>query len=396
MDLKDFTDLGNEIGRCVNDAIYNRNFDRLNRDIRRKVEQAFSKDQNGNFDGLNGKLYHGEEDRAPAAANAEPSGIPVALKLPRKGSSIFMIAAGCIFSCSFAALFLMLIALGMTAGSIPGVPSSFIFAMAASLLPILAASIVLAVFGVKRYGIMQKFSQYMDILGGRTFCSLEELAKKTGKSKRFTVKKLQKMIEKRFFLQGHLDDDKTCFIGTDEMYQQYLQARDSAARRASAQYQENSGEETNPSDAQMSRVIEEGKSYIKTIREANDAIYNAEISDKLYRMEHIVTKIFEYVKENPDQTDQLRRFMSYYMPTTEKLVNAYRQMDEQNIEGETIAKAKKEISQTLDTINEAYEKLYDSMYADVAMDVSSDIAVLKTLFAQEGLTENQMNGGKKG
>ena len=30
MDLKDFTDLGNDIGRRVNDAINNRNFDQLN------------------------------------------------------------------------------------------------------------------------------------------------------------------------------------------------------------------------------------------------------------------------------------------------------------------------------------------------------------------------------
>ena len=73
----------------------------------------------------------------------------------------------------------------------------------------------------------------------------------------------------------------------------------------------------------------------------------------------------------------MRRFMSYYMPTTEKLVNAYRELDEQTIQGENITKAKGEIARTLDTINEAYEKLYDSMYVDVAMDVSSDIAVLR-------------------
>ena len=83
------------------------------------------------------------------------------------------------------------------------------------------------------------------------------------------------------------------------------------------------------------------------------------------------------------------------MPTTEKLVNAYRELDEQTIQGENITKAKGEIARTLDTINEAYEKLYDSMYVDVAMDVSSDIAVLKTLFAQEGLAGDEINGGKK-
>ena len=60
-----------------------------------------------------------------------------------------------------------------------------------------------------------------------------------------------------------------------------------------------------------------------------------------------------------------------------------------------MTKAKEEISQTQDTINEAYEKLYDSMYVDVAMDVSSDISVLKTIFAQEGLTKDELSGGKQ-
>ena len=62
MDLKDFTDLGNDIGRRVNDAIYHMNFDQLNRDIRNKVDQAFGDPRaNGGFGGLDGKLYHGEE-----------------------------------------------------------------------------------------------------------------------------------------------------------------------------------------------------------------------------------------------------------------------------------------------------------------------------------------------
>ena len=100
------------------------------------------------------------------------------------------------------------------------------------------------------------------------------------------------------------------------------------------------------------------------------------------------------MKANPDQVGQLRRFMNYYMPTTEKLVRAYQQMDGETILGQNMTRAKKEIAETLDTINEAYEKLYDSMHIDIVMDVSSDISVLKTMFAQEGLSKDEL-GGKK-
>ena len=78
--------------------------------------------------------------------------------------------------------------------------------------------------------------------------------------------------------------------------------------------------------------------------------------------------------------------MDYYLPMTVKLLNAYAEMDRQPVQGENIRKSKQEIDSTLDTLNQAFEKLLDSVFEDTAMDVSSDISVLNTLLAQEGLT----------
>ena len=96
-------------------------------------------------------------------------------------------------------------------------------------------------------------------------------------------------------------------------------------------------------------------------------------------------KIFVVLSQKPDELPNLRKFMNYYMPTTDKLVQTYRELDAQPVEGENISKAKREIEETLDTINNAYEKLLDNFYAEAAMDVSSDISVLQNLMAQEGL-----------
>lgn len=411
MDLKDFTDLGNDIGRRVNDAINNRNFDQLNRDVRNKVERAFrgygGPAGNRDFGGLDGKLYHGEEPdnrrtyRADAVYGSSgpvpvrEAGIPVISKLPGNVSSVVMMILGYGMTSIFGAVVILLAGFSLVDGSVPGVPQGIIAVIAGSFVPFLAAGIVLAVAGTKRYGLVRRFRQYLSVLQGRTFCAIKDFEKKVPKSRGFIAKDLKKMIQKGYFPEGHLDDQQTCFIGTDEMYRQYLQARDNAAQQKDSAATNPEPEKESHYGEDIRQVIAEGEAYIKAIREANDAIYNAEISEKLYRMETVVKKIFDYVKENPDQVGQLRRFMSYYMPTTEKLVNAYRQMDQQSVQGPNITKAKAEIAQTLDTINEAYEKLYDSMYADVAMDVSSDIAVLKSLFAQEGLSGNAMNGGKK-
>ena len=50
---------------------------------------------------------------------------------------------------------------------------------------------------------------------------------------------------------------------------------------------------------------------------------------------------------------------------------------------------------SLDTLNLAFEKLLDSVFEDTALDISSDISVLHTLLAQEGLTEDTLTQMKK-
>ncbi len=70
-------------------------------------------------------------------------------------------------------------------------------------------------------------------------------------------------------------------------------------------------------------------------------------------------------------------------------------MDAQPVQGENIQASKKEIEATLDTLNLAFEKLLDDLFRDSAMDVSSDISVLNTLLAQEGLTEDGLSQVKK-
>ena len=83
--------------------------------------------------------------------------------------------------------------------------------------------------------------------------------------------------------------------------------------------------------------------------------------------------------------------MDYYLPTTVKLLEAYQELDGQPVQGENITTSKKEIEDTLDTLNEAFERLFDSMFQETAWDVSTDISVLKTLLAQEGLSGGQID-----
>ena len=139
-------------------------------------------------------------------------------------------------------------------------------------------------------------------------------------------------------------------------------------------------------DQETQQMLAEGQAFIRHIHEKNDEIPGEEFSEKLDRLEQIVTGIFERVEADPKSAPDLHRMMKYYLPTTQKLVDTYATLDSQNISGTNVENAKREIERSLDTINSAFERFLDQFFRDTAWDVSSDISVMGTMMAQDGLT----------
>lgn len=137
-------------------------------------------------------------------------------------------------------------------------------------------------------------------------------------------------------------------------------------------------------------VLSSSEDYLRKIHEANDALPGKIISQKLARLELVITRILEEVKKQPKKASELQKFMNYYLPTTWKLINAYLEFESQPLQTENIVNTKNEIEGTLDTINDAFEKLLDDLFQSQAWDISSDISVLQTMLAQEGLTKTDL------
>ncbi len=154
--------------------------------------------------------------------------------------------------------------------------------------------------------------------------------------------------------------------------------------------QEISRETTNTSsgtNSEAKTIVDEGKEYISKIHKANQLIPGQDMTKKLNTMEDIVTRIFEKIEREPEMSEELRRMMKYYLPTTIKLLDAYIEMDGQPSYGDNnISKSKKEIEDSLDVINQAFGNLFDSLFEDKAWDISSDINTMKTMMKQDGLT----------
>ena len=247
--------------------------------------------------------------------------------------------------------------------------------------------------GIKKLGKLERFQKYIDTLGNHTYCNFEQLSAAVNKPVKFVKKDIKKMIDDRWFRQGHIDEQETCLITSNETYQQYLETQKQLELRKQEADPKVQLEENMSPEAQ--EVLRKGNEFLVKIRESNDAIPGEEISAKISRMEMIVQKIFERAGEHPEVIPDLKKMMDYYLPMTVKLLDAYEDMDGQPVQGENITASKKEIEETIDTLNIAFEKLLDSIFRDTAWDVSTDISVLHTVLAQEGLTEDDFEKMKQ-
>ena len=236
--------------------------------------------------------------------------------------------------------------------------------------------------GIGTLAKVSRFKVYLKALGTKTSITLERLSRSVGKNERFVRKELQKMIKQGLFLEGHLDNEQKNLITSDETFREFERSRLELEQRKRSQ----AVQAAKSPDPKIQEVLDKGNAYVKEIRRCNDEIPGEEISAKIDRMEAIVRKIFERAEAHPEVIPDMKKLMDYYLPMTVKLLNAYADMDRQPVQGETIRKSKQEIDATLDTLNAAFEKLLDDLFQDAAIDVSSDISVLNTLLAQEGLT----------
>ena len=411
----DWEHFGEEIKQTIQDAIDTKDYSRLNQMVSDTVNHAMdcvsAGIKNGGWyrDPKTGQPLYGDKKNTGSRSGAEnqryrPNQGPKMSEMrnysqnhpvpvtPRylKGTSVkiggtFLAATGAVFGLT-SVIFLIITLIGSVITAFDVVSGLIIGIFAVAFI----SFAVMTYVGVDMVRTVGRFRQYVSVLRDREFCDIKEIASATGRDVRKVLKDVKKMITKGWFCQGHLDEKESCLMVSEHAWNQYTALmEDMKQRKAEEQAaQKKMQEEYDRLSPEVQKIVQAGDEYVRKIKAANDAIPGEVISAKISRMELLVDRIFDRVEQNPDSVNDMRRMMDYYLPTTMKLLEAYEELDAQPVQGENIISSKKEIEDTIDTSNIAFEKLLDSLFQDTAWDVSSDISVLHTMLAQEGLTED--------
>lgn len=267
----------------------------------------------------------------------------------------------------------------------------------------------------KRY---QQYRRYANAIGNRATVSIRGLAAELGMTNSAVLSDLQTMIDEGMIPgNAHIDRShmtlymdvssedavETSFVDSvvDSVINVFVNAEDRAkavaeAKAAQAQKAQAAAEpapqpkhETPTPKPRTGMENEDFEAKLREIRQLNDEIEHTGVSDRIDRIGELTASIFRVVREKPEHAEEVRKFMNYYLPTTLKLLKSYSLMEKQSYQGENIQASRKKIEDVLDTLVLAFEQQQDRLFRTEALDVETDISVLETMMASDGLLKQK-------
>lgn len=212
----------------------------------------------------------------------------------------------------------------------------------------------------------KRFAAYLPVIGKREAMDVEELARKSGVNEKQVLKDLQKMLELNYF-------GGDAYLNRELGYLFKSSEADEAWRE----------QHPVPLDPTPAEVSEGYSGILRDIRRANDQIADPVLSAKIDQLETIVGRILRVMEEDPEKAKRMDTFMTYYLPTTQKLLDSYARFEAAGVEGENLRESKQKIASTMDMILQGFSRQLDELYKADAMDVNSDIRVMETMLKRD-------------
>lgn len=233
-----------------------------------------------------------------------------------------------------------------------------------------AGGLAMLLAGIGGKNRRERILNYLGYIGTNEEIGLAHMAATFGVSVRKLCKDLRYMLSEGILPYGYLDLAEGKLYLTEEGYR----ARESQGGQAAA-----AGQEGQQAERQENAILQE-------IRQINASIPDVVMNAKIHRIQEITAKILDYQQSHPNRESQLRPFLSYYLPTTLKILRAYAQLEAQGVEGENISAAKERIEGMMDQVVAGFEKQLDKLFQNDAMDITSDIQVLENMLKKDGLS----------
>ena len=229
----------------------------------------------------------------------------------------------------------------------------------------------------------KRFDTYEELVGYKSWEFIEDIAVCSKRKEALVLKDLRRAIKRKLIPQGHFSQENRVLMVSNKVYDAYMEKPTVYDRYFQQMIEDRHRERSRT--RRIAQLMEQGEQYIQKIHGYGTLVKDKTVAKKIARMENLVSKIFHEVDVNPRQANSLGVFLNYYLPTTEKLLDAYVVLDEKQATGKQSARTKKEIEEAVSTIVTAFEGILEKLYEEYEMGITSDIAAMELSMKQDGL-----------
>ncbi len=150
-----------------------------------------------------------------------------------------------------------------------------------SSIPSLVIGYALYKRGTYLRNLSRNLEQYLNIMNDRLFCKISKFAQFTKQDEEQVIKDLERLIKRGVFREGYLNDEKTYFMLSYEIYNDYLESKKYSNDKSTTSHLEN--------DLQIS------KKYVKEIKQLSIFLQEDELFLELTKLIDTSNKIINHM-----------------------------------------------------------------------------------------------------
>lgn len=273
-------------------------------------------------------------------------------------------------------------------------PVSGVFALlgTSASVVVLAIAIVFAALGLwgilqgsRRRRLAKALAQVAKAVGERQSVPLVELAGRVEVPVGQLGPLVGEAIKRGLIPEGRLDAP----LGTQTLYLTTSSWEDDCTARdavTAARAQAESRRQELTEDA--CEVVEACSSFVTRIHALGPRVSDGKVFLSLEGIASKVAGLSDYVAAHPEAASQLRRAVTYYLPTTAKLASSYVELEGCS-ESPEASSTKEELKRTIALVDSSLARLSDELLREQSWDLRGDMKVMRTMLEQDGLADGR-------
>jgi 5-bromo-4-chloroindolyl phosphate hydrolysis protein len=136
---------------------------------------------------------------------------------------------------------------------------------------------------------------------------------------------------------------------------------------------------------ELRRIVKDGREQVKRIEDIGLKVMKHDVRINILEICTTADDIFDDFVKDPNDINIARRFILYYLDTTERIVAKYYQLSKAPYLSDEVKRTLNNVESTLVMIKDTFRKQLKKLTENDVLDLDAEVKVLKNTIKQEGI-----------